>query len=146
SPAESEQSARPGWLIFGAAAALVLTVGFAAFALVDNNSGAGARLADRFPADTSIYLEFDIAALDSEEAPSVIDAFAPLAEEADIDSDAQILIDEFVSSLDEELAELDLNYAEDIQPWVSGTIAAAVVGDLMLEDERAAVVVGGSDP
>lgn len=144
-PAPESHRNRPGWLVFGVAAAVVLGLGVAAFALLGGDDPAGARLADRFPADAIMYMEVDLEVLGSREFRSVVEAFQPLAELAgEEELDVDLIMEEMMGAVDESLAEVDLTYADDIEPWASGAVAFAMFGDPM--EEQAAFVAEGEDP
>lgn len=143
-----ETSRRPGWLVFVGVAAAVLAVGVGAFALT-GNAAATAVLADRIPAGASAYVEVDIAQLTSDDMASVIEAFSPIIEEETGEEfSVDRAMEEILASFDEELAELDMSFEEDVSSWAEGPVAVGVFGDPHPDpnaEPDVAMVVSGKD-
>ncbi|CAN5880698.1 hypothetical protein BH23ACT5_BH23ACT5_05550 [soil metagenome] len=137
---------RPGWLVFGGVAVVVLAVGAAAMAFMGGDSpSAKAQYADRIPADAAVYFEVDVAALTSEDTKSIFDAFGPVVEaQTGEPFDIERLLEEAVASIDGELSDLDLSYRDDIASWATGPVAVGVFPRSGFEP-GAAIVVGGDD-
>ena len=134
-PAGRGTRARRGPLV-GAAAGGVLVLGGAGYAVAAYLSGGGAQPEEVLPVDTLAFVKVDLdPAMNQKTAVAgLMEKFPALGDGTDdLRQDA---VDRLL-----ELSDAELDFTEDVEPWLGDRMAAAVVPDEASEQGFAAVLV-----